>query len=180
MSTNKQIEKKTDPYVALRYLGVAEIVAYVGLFVWLCTFMGTFDWFSTFAQFFVLTYLAALATLLPSVFAFIYAPTARNPEKIKTAKTLQKTLFIQVCVALVPSMALASSVPVLLIACFLGFIFFGVMLTFTKPILASIQTLPAPTYTPVNLESPQSLHQGLYCATCGSPLGAQGLCPKCG
>ena len=180
MSTNEQIENKTDPYLALRYLGFAEIVAYLGLFVWLCLSMGNSDVFSMFGQFFVFFYLAGLATLVPSVLAFLKAPSARDPQKIQTAKTLQKTLFIQVCVALVPSMALLGSMPSLAIACFAGFIFFGVMLSITKPILASIQSVPVPTGSEVYVDSAQEVHQGLYCAKCGSPLGTQGICPKCG
>lgn len=180
MSTNEQIETKTDPYVALRYLGISEIAAYLGLFVWLCFSMGGFELVGMFGQFFVLTYLAGLATLVPSVIAFLKAPTARNPLKIQTAKTLQRTLFIQVCVALVPSMALLGSMPSLAIACFLGIIFFGVMLSITKPILASNEVVPVATYPQAKAEVAEEVHQGLYCAKCGAPLGAQGFCAKCG
>ena len=171
-------------WVNLRILGAVELGLYLALAAGLALPQQD-EMFI--ANQLVQMYFFAAITLVPSSIIFISSPKHQRVDLIRIARRLQKSLFIAVCFAFLPSIFLAQYQPALLTATFLGLIAFPVMSSLVKAVLPETPASPAPAgEAPVTkeqlpvAEKVQSVSTATkFCPKCGSQIGADGKCPSC-
>ena len=127
------------------------------------------------------TYLLGALTLVPSTIILILEPKKQNPKNLKIARGLQLSLFISVCLALLPALAfiVIQGSKLLSVACLVGIIFYPIMLKLVqKAIPVQVQYVNVQPTPPVETKA-QSLENAVFCPNCGSPLSADGKCSTC-
>ena len=171
-------------WVNLRILGAVELGLYLALAAGLALPQQD-EMFI--ANQLVQMYFFAAITLVPSSIIFISSPKHQRVDLIRIARRLQKSLFIAVCLAFLPSIFLAQYQPALLTATFLGLIAFPVMSSLVKAVLPETPGLPTSTAgAPTSADQTRTAEKvqavtatSKFCPKCGSQISTDGKCTAC-
>lgn len=174
------IEKEKTVWTQLSIVGFLELAAFAAIAVWI-----TLDQSNgaDMSGQLITMYLFGGVTLVPSAISFIRGPKKQNRKAIRSALTMQRVLFIFVCLAALPAMIFASWHPQYFLACLIGFVFFLVassMVNYLDPKAKGVPVSAVSDNVPVS-EAPASSSNlaGQFCSKCGSLMDSTGKCSEC-